>query len=409
MAQETDETKAGILPDPELNPLLNPLLAAHMGRWAEVYFTSPPDKRGRAVAELLRELEKTSKPEPLSTPRNDEELIQRKVEDHSEEVLLPSSFAAAEERDLLCGSCGHSNSAQQRFCGMCGTPLGISETNPRRGAEALEAMAAASWSEPELPLEDKPSAHEVAFAADSAPGFECPHAPENLRWPLPEENSADFGILAEYPPEPVPHSYRIYAGAVLAILLTLLVYMAWRGNAAFSSNRTVPSVLPQPVPSLHPEARPAPPAAAPANPKANAAPSAAPAPSPQQTRTSPAASSRNNRTAEARAVPKAVSVTAGSFALAAEGNGSEELATAEKYLNAGPGTRRDSQQAATWLWRAVSKQNLTATMLLSDLYLRGDGVPKSCDQARLLLDAAARKGGAAAAERIRHLQAFGCP
>jgi hypothetical protein len=42
------------------------------------------------------------------------------------------------------------------------------------------------------------------------------------------------------------------------------------------------------------------------------------------------------------------------------------------------------------------------------LYLRGDGVPKNCDQARLLLDAAARKGGTAAAERLRNLQAFGC-
>ena len=89
-------------------------------------------------------------------------------------------------------------------------------------------------------------------------------------------------------------------------------------------------------------------------------------------------------------------------------NGSEELAAAEKYLNAGPGGARDSQQAAMLLWKAVAKQNLTATLLLSDLYLRGDGVSKSCDQARLLLDAAARKGAASAAERLRNLQAFGC-
>jgi len=56
----------------------------------------------------------------------------------------------------------------------------------------------------------------------------------------------------------------------------------------------------------------------------------------------------------------------------------------------------------------VGKGNLSATVTLSDLYLRGDGVPKSCDQARLLLDAAARKGGTAAANRLRNLQAFGC-
>ena len=82
---------------------------------------------------------------------------------------------------------------------------------------------------------------------------------------------------------------------------------------------------------------------------------------------------------------------------------------AQRYLNAGPGTMRDSREASAWLWKAVAKQNLTATMLLSDLYLRGDGVTKSCDQARLLLDAAARKGGTAAAQRLRNLQAFGCP
>jgi TPR repeat protein len=92
----------------------------------------------------------------------------------------------------------------------------------------------------------------------------------------------------------------------------------------------------------------------------------------------------------------------------AEQNGSEELAIAERYLNASPGGARDTRQASTWLWKAVAKQNLAATILLSDLYLRGDGVTKSCDQARLLLDAAARKGGTAAAQRLRNLQAFGC-
>src|ERR1035438_6585361 len=45
------------LPQAELNPLLNPLLIQNMGRWAEVYFTSPPEKREQAVHELLRELE----------------------------------------------------------------------------------------------------------------------------------------------------------------------------------------------------------------------------------------------------------------------------------------------------------------------------------------------------------------
>jgi TPR repeat protein len=84
------------------------------------------------------------------------------------------------------------------------------------------------------------------------------------------------------------------------------------------------------------------------------------------------------------------------------------LATAESYLNGTQGMPRDRREAAEWLWKAVGKGNLAATTTLSDLYLRGDGVPKSCDQARLLLDAAARKGAKTAAVRLRNLPAFGC-
>ena len=45
------------LPSAELNPLINPLLAENMGRWAEVYFTTPPESREQAVMELLHELQ----------------------------------------------------------------------------------------------------------------------------------------------------------------------------------------------------------------------------------------------------------------------------------------------------------------------------------------------------------------
>ena len=51
MSTKTDHPDGpSILPEPELNPLLNPLLGQHMGRWAEVYFTSPPEKRRSGMA-----------------------------------------------------------------------------------------------------------------------------------------------------------------------------------------------------------------------------------------------------------------------------------------------------------------------------------------------------------------------
>jgi len=89
-------------------------------------------------------------------------------------------------------------------------------------------------------------------------------------------------------------------------------------------------------------------------------------------------------------------------------NGSRELAVAQSYLNNAQGKVRDSSEAAKWLWQAVRKENASAALILSDLYLRGDGVPKSCDQGRLLLNAAGRRGVPGAGERIRNLQAFGC-
>jgi hypothetical protein len=88
--------------------------------------------------------------------------------------------------------------------------------------------------------------------------------------------------------------------------------------------------------------------------------------------------------------------------------GSEELAVAESYLSGRQGKLRDSSEAAKWLWKSVAKQNAEAALLLSDLYVRGDGVPQNCDQARLLLDAAASKGAPGAGERIRNLPNVGC-
>ena len=72
------------------------------------------------------------------------------------------------------------------------------------------------------------------------------------------------------------------------------------------------------------------------------------------------------------------------------------------------GGTRDTAEAVKWLWKAVGKQNTGAVILLADLYLIGDGVPKSCDQARLLLVAAAKRGASDAAQKLRSLESNGC-
>ena len=87
--------------------------------------------------------------------------------------------------------------------------------------------------------------------------------------------------------------------------------------------------------------------------------------------------------------------------------GASDLRLAQRYLGGSTGVR-DSSEAAKLLWKAVAKQNTTAAVLLSDLYLRGDGVPRSCDQARLLLVAAAKRGASQAAQQLQRLESQGC-
>jgi len=82
-----------------------------------------------------------------------------------------------------------------------------------------------------------------------------------------------------------------------------------------------------------------------------------------------------------------------------------DLRTPERAVNeAQPGKMTPER-----LWAAVQQGNSRAEVALADLYLRGDGVPKNCDQARVLLIAAAQKHNAEAVKRLQQLNEQGCP
>jgi hypothetical protein len=88
-------------------------------------------------------------------------------------------------------------------------------------------------------------------------------------------------------------------------------------------------------------------------------------------------------------------------------SGDAEFALAERYLRekSGPGS---SAAAANSLWAAVKKGNVSAEIALADLYARGDGVTKNCDQARVLLRAAAEKGSNVASQQLAQVIRSGC-
>src|SRR5882762_10380552 len=61
------------------------------------------------------------------------------------------------------------------------------------------------------------------------------------------------------------------------------------------------------------------------------------------------------------------------------------------------------------LWASVQAGNSTAATALAELYIKGEGVPQNCNQARVLLLVASEKRNAAAIKRLQELDKTGCP
>jgi hypothetical protein len=424
VSQPTEKTEADILPDAELNPLLNPLLAGNMGRWAEVYFTTPPEKRGQAISDLVRELQSKPSTESSSAGRPPEqkpatEEMLGKHDGPAKQVRQP--WSTIEEPQRTCPACSAKNPMRQRFCGMCGAALqSLPESNESSFrsnpavSEEPEANEDESWGESESSSGDQ----SPEYHADANPnrGDHARAASFEPEWRVSESDLPHFAQESES----APYQLRLYIGIAVALILAGLVYMKWHGTPGSGDiSQSAPSrVIPDAPPSAPPPVTPEPassrnvlptersPAAATSNPAT--APRASEA-GVMERQNQMETTAHQAQPAKARPVPPAIPAAAGSSTIANGQGGAEELATAEQYLNRNhPGAAGDNREAAQWLWKAVGKGNATATLVLSDLYLRGDGIPKNCDQARLLLDLAARKGKTSAAERLRNLQAFGC-
>jgi TPR repeat protein len=369
-----------LLPRSELNPLTNPVLGKNLGRWAQAYFTSPPEKRERAVSQLLRELE-NEVPAAAATATTS----LRITEDVGTE---PPARAVQVPSDVLCPACQHRNQHNQRFCGSCGFPL--------QAVESAEGYSS-----------------EEHFSEDPAPHHSATAHPEMTVHPENDVQWLRDKALASLKESDTPTShgwkYLVACGAVLALGFA---YLQW----ASQSPRPRPSAPVATAPAMNP-AEPQLQAAQPTTPartRPEPAETAAALPkNPIIQSTLATRENINKRPVEASLGSSASGPSTESRsgppprANVEAGGGAQELLVAQHYL-AGKAGPRDTTEAGKWLWKAVAKQNGTATLLLADLYMRGDGVPKSCDQARLLLVAAAKKGVPEAAQALRNLESSGC-
>jgi hypothetical protein len=455
-----------------LNPLLNPILSKNIGRWAEVYFTNPPEQREAAVQQLIRDLERegtAAEEEPrnpvhslrredwtirtapafktseaaMSTsehssgelamgelpmndlPMNDLSAEGRSREDLSGEHIARDDFAddvstngdGSRNFDLAddtiaCPLCRYLNRRRYRFCGRCGAKL--------EGAPAVDVPSKASYA---------PSKEAAPPAEKRSNYFAAP--PSQVEPPV-------FGRDLNFESE--PSSFRaLYIGIAMVIVAFGLAYFAWTSGwikksnaaqapAASDSNPVAApqAASPDPTPGtstlnapVNGEVNSARPAGAKTD-EATAAPAGSETAATAEKKSdaassvvsAPAASapiaSKSAKPAPTGATSPPVAAGSGTPSAAVSLGGFEELSVARHYLNDANGGEQSRAEAARWLWKSVAKQNIDATVLLGDLYLRGEGVSKNCDQARLLLDAAAIKGRKDAAEQLRHLGAFGC-
>jgi len=400
------------LPRAELNPLLNPLLASHMGRWAEVYFTSPPEKREEAILELLRELEESAG--NVSAPPVPEHEAPEATQYFSPVHGNGESAASVEQHLVSCQRCGHDNPMTHQFCGMCGSSLtaatgGESKADSPYGQHEGEMES----NESTLPFQPASQAAPESYVDESRP-------PEDESQPDPYDLSMLQGLrereIDDYEYEERSSTpYRYYIGGVLAILLLLLGYLSWR-SGRMSQGSHQASAPPAAAPANRAPAQASPPqtiSAAPSSPlKVSQHAASLANANVAQTSTPQAPASASLRAAgsdQNSALAATSSTSAATEPQLTSSSGTEELAMAQRYLSGGNGQERDTTEAVKWLWKAMAKHNGPAALQLADLYLKGDGVSKNCDQARVLLDSAARRGMAAAGERLRNLQAFGCP
>jgi hypothetical protein len=87
--------------------------------------------------------------------------------------------------------------------------------------------------------------------------------------------------------------------------------------------------------------------------------------------------------------------------------GQQEYLKALQILRT-PSRAAEIREAVRLLWVAVEKGNIDAEVGLAELFRTGKGVAKSCDQTRILLSAAARKGSAEARKRLEAFLREGC-
>jgi hypothetical protein len=259
-------------------------------------------------------------------------------------------------------------------------------------------------------------------AAQSPVGRETVVVPQSRPFVPPLEESLEEAwerAKLTSPPDS-PQLSRAAAGSIIALALAVIL-----GALAYNFRQEIGGIFIQLGQSISGENRPVTPA-----PRQETKPDPTTSEQSNQTTSEPAASEPQNSPAESgnaanpsvgsavlnpaanRAAPQAKGKAGAAPSASGEvpadaATGQAEFAAARDILR-GSNRQRDLSRAVELLWASVKKSHVPAEVTLADLYRRGDGVEKNCDQARVLLLAASKKGSLDGREMLEKILAQGC-
>jgi hypothetical protein len=250
--------------------------------------------------------------------------------------------------------------------------------------------------------------------------------------PPPDESFEQAWERAQLtaPPES-PHLSRAAAGSIIGIALAVILgALAFNfrqdigsavieiGQKISGNERLAPSSAssapadyrqPQPQPGGAQESSPKSQPAAASEAGGETAKPAAPQAAPAQVPSNVNAAAGDSPAAKPQAHSAPAPVESPSSGAVAEepGSGQQEFNEARELLR-GEHRQRELGRAVDLLWAGVRKGYVPAEVTLADLYRRGDGVEKNCDQAQVLLVAASKKGSPEARRMLEQMVEVPC-
>jgi len=419
MERIRQELRAGYPARPSAEPVAkSPQVEAGPADVAQVRNTKPPFSQPQAASRVQSKSEAKVGPIARTEPKPKESQISSR--------LFPLPAPSAPEKPALAATAFLKKQA---------------EPQPAPAKPAISSLAQVS---PTISQTNPAAPLVVASVPNPVP--QRPYIP-----PLEDSFESAWERAKLTAPANSPHLSRAASGAIITIALAAILgalgynfrqnigglFIQFGQSISGETNSPPPAAAPVPDPEqlkAQPEGRPAegqgaaqkqqtdassedgaaessnaakPPAA---SPHANLVPSnKSDGFTPPKSRPTTSGAAQAPGSAPAPSTAKLVEDTAAQTGTAAPESetGQNEFNAARDILR-GKNRQQELSRAVDLLWSGVRKGYVPAEVTLADLFRRGDGVEKNCDQARVLLVAASKKGSTDAREMLEKMAEQGC-